>query len=217
MQKLTKILLKNKLEAKLITGTVIKALINSSDKSRYALINKAIKHNELIVISRSKYILNPDLFNTSFSKFYIANQIHPSSYISLESALAYHSWIPESVPEINSVISGHRKKEYSNKIGDFRYSPVPIYEPNFYDLVKRKDVDSQKFLMADPARALTDMVYLKKIKYTNLDLLTIGYRVDIEHLKNPDLIKDLEHLQNLYKSTYVKNSVKALLKDLKNV
>lgn len=216
VQKLTEILIKAKLTNKVLNGTSIKALIDTSDKSRYALINKAIKHGELIQLARSKYILNPEISGAKFSNFYLANQIHPLSYISLESSLAYHSWIPEAVRESISVIQGNRKKEYLNKFGVFSYTPISIDKEKFYACVAREQSDTQTYLIANPVRALLDLIYIKKIAWQGLDLLSKSYRIDLDKLKEANSIKDLKLLQNSYRSKLTNEFSQNLLKELEN-
>jgi hypothetical protein len=103
------------------------------------------------------------------------------SYVSLQSALAYHGFIPESVPVTTSVTTGrpHRRE---NALGSFEYHHVPRALLTGY----RSEPlgDGQEALVATPAKALADLVglvpgadsraYLEELRLQHLDRLDPG-------------------------------------------
>mgnify|MGYP003523184722 CR=1 FL=1 len=57
--------------------------------------------------------------------FEIATVIYGPSYISFESALSYHGWIPEAV-RTTTCASVKRAKEFETPIGVFFFLHIPI-------------------------------------------------------------------------------------------
>ncbi|HPW18461.1 MAG TPA: hypothetical protein PLP83_08800 [Candidatus Aminicenantes bacterium] len=88
--------------------------------------------------------------------FEIANRIYKPSYVSLESALAYHQLIPESAYAVTSV-STRRTYRFVSGVAGFRYRTV---RPDLffgYDLTSK---GSRKAKIARPEKAVLDLLYL---------------------------------------------------------
>ncbi len=85
----------------------IARLLKGSDQRRYGQVNRAIKAGELIRVKRGIYVLANSLRNYPVHPFALAQQLTPGSYVTAESALSFHGWIPEAV---RSVISISAKK-----------------------------------------------------------------------------------------------------------
>lgn len=213
MQNLTEKLLDHKLSDKVITNTVIKAILSGSNSSRYSLVNKAINKNELLVLARGIYVINPEITGVKFSKYFLSNQICPLTYISMETALEYHAWIPEAVTVIESITNTYRYKNYINNFGEFHYNPTFISKYDFWLEVSRESTQKHSFLMASPLRALLDLVYVRKIEYLGLDYLINSLRIEKSYIKD---IKEstCKRLYRVYKSKRVKNFLSELVKDL---
>ena len=84
----------------------------------------------------------------------------------ITTALSLHliGWIPEAVRLIASVVPGRRKAEYSLPLlGDFRF--VPLAQNLGYGLVGvgRIELTGGIGLVADPLRALLDLMCWRKI------------------------------------------------------
>jgi predicted transcriptional regulator of viral defense system len=89
--------------------------------------------------------------------FMAANQIYAPSYVSLESALAYHQVIPESVLSVTSV-SARKTRQFDSAWGQFSYRSI---KPAFmfgYEVVSARP--GQKFLIASLEKAVLDYLYL---------------------------------------------------------
>ena len=87
----------------------------------------------------------------------IANELHQPSYVSLQSALAHHGMIPEAVPVTTSVTSA-RPMEIDTPFGRHTYRHIRPELFFGYDGVPvHRD---QEALLAGPAKALLDLVYL---------------------------------------------------------
>jgi len=158
-------------------------LFKGSKARRYALIHKALKKGELSRLSRGFYILGSKYRPLNISKFFIASSMVSGSFISFETALSFHGWIPEKVTVIRSVISKGRTRSFNSPIGEFEYIKIPVNEYEFLSGVYRKEVNGKPFLMAGPLRALADYVYLRKMEWSGLGLLQDGMRIEMDSLK----------------------------------
>ena len=105
--------------------------------------------------------------------------IAPGSFVSAETALSYHGWIPESVRITISISPGVKSKHVHSAIGgDYEFRPLSVCQGGFLELVQRQAFNAQVALVAKPARALMDMVYLNKIAWQGLDWLTESLRIE---------------------------------------
>ena len=110
------------------------------------------KRNNLIKLKRGLYETNKDA-----NPLTIANALLAPSYISFETALAYHGMIPERVYTIKSAsFKKNKKKQYKNYFGLFLYQDI---NPNAYPYgIDEIDIDGKKVLMASREKALLDML-----------------------------------------------------------
>ncbi len=190
-------------------------IFEGAPAKQYALIHKALKKGELLRLHRGVYMLASKYRSKTVNLFSIANQILPSSFVSFESALAFHGWIPERVNLTMSVIFKGRTRSVHTALGDFDYIKIPVRPYEFLSAVSSKKHDGESFLIADPLRALADYVYLRKIEWNGLDFLLEGMRIDIENLMllGP---KDFDAVWGVYQSKrvlfFLENLRKALEK-----
>ena len=84
-------------------GDVLVWLPHATRAAIYAHIQRALKSGEVIQARRGLYYLSRSVFPTLVSTEALANLIYGPSYVSLETALAYHGWIPEAVRNCTSV------------------------------------------------------------------------------------------------------------------
>jgi hypothetical protein len=108
--------------------------------------------------------------------FLVANRLVRGSYVSLQSALAYHGLIPEHVPVTTSVTTG-RPQHRENPLGSFEYHHVRKELLTGYRLERLGG--GQEALVATPAKALADLVglvpgadsreYLSELRLQGLD------------------------------------------------
>lgn len=108
--------------------------------------------------------------------FMAANQIYPPSYVSLESALAYHQVIPESVLGVTSV-SSRKTQQFESTWGQFSYRSI---KPAFmfgYQVVK--DKPTQMYLVASLEKAILDYVYLNPHVTTVEDFDGLRWNKDV--------------------------------------
>jgi len=102
------------------------------------------------------YYVFTDLDIKEDELFEIANRIYSPSYVSLQTALAYHRLIPETVYAVTSV-STRRTRTFSTGLGDFDYRTV---QPAFFCGYQLKRGRSGTFKIASPVKALLDYLYL---------------------------------------------------------
>ncbi len=112
---------------------------------------------KILQLRRNLYALAIPWRRVQPHPFLIANELHPPSYVSLQSALDYHGMIPEAVPVTTSVTTA-RPIQMDTHFGRQIYrhvSPKVFFGYDRVTLPRR-----QEALVADPAKALLDLVYL---------------------------------------------------------
>jgi predicted transcriptional regulator of viral defense system len=112
---------------------------------------------KIIQLRRNVYTLAEPWRRVRPHPFVIANALHAPSYVSLQSALAYHGMIPEAVPVTTSVTT-RRPAEFRTPLG--RYVFRHVRRQAFFGYGRVAVLDDQAALLADPAKALLDLVYL---------------------------------------------------------
>jgi hypothetical protein len=182
-----------------------------SQDSRYGQIRRAIQNGDLIHIRRGLYRLAKPYARQEPNLYSLAQQIYGPSYVSLESALSYHGWIPEAVYVVTSVCT-KRSREFRTPLGLFGFHKIPSF--NFYAGVQRKQSAESVFLMASPWKALLDYVYVYKKDWRGLKPVVESLRVEEECFENCDFDL-LDQLLEFYGSRRVERFVEAVRKELK--
>lgn len=162
----------------------ITSIFDGTPAKRYALLNKALKKQEIIRLCRGNYVLGAKYRAKQLSQFFIANRLVAGSVISFETALSFHGWIPERVNVLMSVIPKGRTRSFVTTLGEFEYIKIPFNTYEFLSGVVREEINGKPFLIATPLRALADYVYLRKIDWVGLDLLLEGMRIEMESLES---------------------------------
>jgi predicted transcriptional regulator of viral defense system len=184
-------------------------ILSKSADSRYGLVKRAIANDDIIRIRRGLYALSKRHQRNSINLFELAQAVYGPSYISLESALSYHGWIPEGVQTTTSV-SQNRSREFRTPLGVFSYSRMPKFN---YIGVERKSSGQSLFLMAEPTKALVDFVFVYKKDWEGADPLLSSLRIEHEDLKkiNKEI---LNQLKNKKRGRRVMVFINGLIKDL---
>ena len=108
-------------------------------------------------LRRGLYVLGQPWQKVRPHPFLIANRLSPGSYVSGLSALAYVHAIPEFVAEITSC-GGGRPQTYQNTLGRFTFRHL---KPRLRFGYRQVQIDTkQSVFMAEPEKALLDLVYL---------------------------------------------------------
>lgn len=211
MLKSTELIINNHLNEHIIRESDLAALFKGTPAKRYALVNKAIKKNELIRLCRGYYTLHHKYQKeNALSQFYIANRIVPFSFVSAESALGFHNLIPERVTQVTSIAAFGRNKKFETPYGNFIYRTPPVLPAYFYYGVQMININNQIVYIADPLRALMDYVYCHKVENANTHFLTKSLRIEEDDIAKITR-QEITVLQNVYRSSYVVEFLKNLL------
>ncbi|MFQ5705744.1 MAG: hypothetical protein ACE5HT_17230 [Gemmatimonadales bacterium] len=112
---------------------------------------------KVLQLRRNLYALAPPWRRVRPHPFVIANELQRPSYVSLQSALAYHGSIPEAVPITTSVTTG-RPFRHETPLGRFIYRHIA--PSAFFGYQKEPVLPDQTAFVADAAKALLDLAYL---------------------------------------------------------
>jgi predicted transcriptional regulator of viral defense system len=93
--------------------------------------------------------------------FFIANRIYNPSYVSLQSALSWHGFIPEGVFTVTNVTT-LKTQTFNTSAGTFAYRTV---KPELFFGYQLITFGAFRFKIATPAKALLDLLYF----FPNLD------------------------------------------------
>ena len=212
MQTLTKAIIDAGWSNKVVTETQLARLLDGTPQRRHNLVNRALYQNEVISLSRGRYLLKPALLNhASIHPFVLAQTLRPGSYISFESALTFHGWIPEATQATLAVVPSRRKHEMTHPLfGRFQFFPLALQPGFFLEGVDRHLLNHQAALIAQPLRALLDWLCLRKQNHAERDFLERSLRIEPElfnAIKKADLKKLLpvyqhQRMQNLIHTMY---------------
>lgn len=184
--------------------------LEKSANAREALIKRALKKEELIHLKRGLYLIGKPYNKTIPNLYEMAQLFYSPSYISLESALSFHGWIPEAV-YTTTCVSPKRAAEFKTPIGHFSFSHVPI--ANFYSGVQRMESPNGIFLMASGWKALADCVYVYRKEWKKMEDIMLDLRVEEEQLRSIDAAA-LEIMIKHYANRRVKNFLHNILQEL---
>jgi predicted transcriptional regulator of viral defense system len=193
-----------------ISGIDLHHILDKSADSRHAIIKRAIQKGYLIPIRRDLYLIK-NATRALLNSFEIATIIYGPSYVSFESALSYHGWIPEAV-RTTTCASVKRSKEFETPIGIFSYEHIPIKAFSFG--VEQHQQDALTLFIASPVKALADIVYARKRTWESIGDLSEDLRIEIENFQNSDRQLLIELIEN-YPSLRVKKTLNVLLKGLR--
>jgi predicted transcriptional regulator of viral defense system len=127
-------------------------------------------------IVRGYYIFTDE--NISEPVLYeIANRIYAPSYVSFETALAYHGLIPETVFGIVSA-STRKTSRFNTAIGRFSFHTVTRRAFFGYSVMEQ---NGRHFKIADIEKALIDYLYLHSDLTTQKDIESLRLNTDVIH------------------------------------
>lgn len=201
---------------RMISDRQLARFAGGSDARRYGLVNRSLKDGSLLRIKRGLYTLaGQDAPGPH--PFVIAQALLPGSYISFETALSFHDWIPETVHTTASVSPGRKTLvRQTDSFGHFSFHPLATERFGFLISVDRARFGSSVALVAQPLRALLDLVAQRKVSWAGLDWIEDGLRIDrseLTHLKRADFAA----LHGVYKHKKVREFLRALAHDVMQV
>jgi hypothetical protein len=210
MQTLTEIALE-KAERGVFTRQEIDCWSPGSPDRQFSLVKRSLAAGEVVRIHRGLYALSDKYLREKIDPLALAQRIHGPSYISLETALSGHGWIPEAVYTITSV-SLDRAREFDTPFGRFSFTRVP--QKTFYAAVDRAESrQGGSFLLASPLKALADYVYVHKRDWASAQPVIESLRVDEGSLAGVTA-EEFDALVGNYTSQRVRRFLKGLRKEL---
>ncbi len=216
MQTLTKQLIDLGLANRVLSDAQLERVLEGSKQRRYHLVSRAIKAGELLRLRRGSYLLAESFRDYPAHPFALTQAFVPGSYVSFETALAHHGWIPEAVYTTASVTPGRKSSNYEHPVlGHFSFHPLATQPGYFLELVDREQSKEQSMLVARPIRALMDLVCLKKAEWQEIEWLHENLRIDNEHLRQVTGA-DIRTLELVYRHKRVKSFLEHLAKELGN-
>lgn len=112
---------------------------------------------KVVQLRRGVYVLAAPWRRVEPHPFLLANELQRPSYVSLESALAYHGLIPEAVPVTTSVTTG-RPATFDTPLGRYRYRH--LRSEAFFGYRRVPVFRGQEARVAEAGKALLDLTYL---------------------------------------------------------
>ncbi len=207
--------IENNLKMPLFTDDDLKLVFRNKQSSAiYNSLAYHLKKKNLERYRRGLYSLSVKKNGKfDFSKFKLANKLVLHSFISFESALSHHGLIPEAVYEVTSACFV-KNKIFTNSLGRFSFTYSPV-EP-FYLGVEKDEMTNAK--VANPVRALFDLVYVRRKLYTSVKDLEGDFRIDLQELKKileKFEVSEILKLGELYKKKTTRSLATILVRDLK--
>lgn len=214
MQTLTQEVVKQGLSERTLSELQLARLIKGSDQRRYHLVNRALAAGELVRLRRGRYVLASSLREQPANPYALAQAFAAGSYVSFETALAHHGWIPEAVRTIASATPGRKSNSLDHAVfGSYSFHPLALQPGSFMVLVERLQFAGQTALMAQPVRALVDLVCLRKQPWQGLDWLIEGLRIDTDSLRTITSAQ-IRALREVYSQRRMQDFLTGLAKEL---
>jgi predicted transcriptional regulator of viral defense system len=164
-----------------------------------------VKDGRVIKIHKGLYTIAQPYRKITPAAFSIANALKSPSYISLQSALAWHGLIPEFVPAVTGVTTA-RPQTLSTPVGRFEFRHIQT--DLFWGFQKIELPDKQDAFVATPEKALLDLVhltaggdrpeFLEELRLQNLDKLNKEVlRQYVEKSDSPKLKRAVSNIESI--------------------
>ena len=147
-------------------------------------LSRWVRDGRLLQLRKGVYTIAKPYGKVPPEPLYLANVLKSASYVSLESALAHYGMIPEHVSTVTSVTTG-RPENLETPLGTFIFRHVK--KGWFFGFQRVQLISGQDALLAQPEKALLDLIYLnpagdEKSYLEQLRLQNLG-RIDVHKLK----------------------------------
>ncbi len=157
------------------TGLLLAGDVDPNDVRRQ--LSRWARSGRIRKLRRGLYTLAPPYQNVVAHPFLIANVLVPGSYVSVQSALAFYSFIPEYAPQTMSVTT----LRTSNWDAGFQFQHLASHLFFGYQLANLSG--GQQAFIATPEKAMLDLAhltphsdtadYLAELRLQNLDRLDL--------------------------------------------
>ena len=163
-------------------------------------LTRWVNSGRIYQLRRGLYSIAPPYQKTRPHPFLIANHLQRASYVSLQSALAFYSLIPEIVNTTVSVTTG-RPERLETPLGLYEFRHI---KTDLFFGYQMTDLEGQSALVATPEKALLDLIYLtpggespnylRELRLQNVDLL------DLDLLKKQSAVFDTPKMSKSVKN-----------------
>ena len=194
-----------------VVVSLLKGYKRPNDKV-HALLNEGVLES----VKKGLYIAGPAIKTAKPEPFLLANHILGPSYVSLDTALSYHGWIPERVYEVSSMTTKASRK-FITPLGVFTYThlSLPYYA---FGIRQIQLADEQYVMMATPEKALFDKVIttsglILRSRTQVLNYLLEDLRINEDRLRECNLQNMSQWVQDASKA----ESLSILVKTLKDL
>lgn len=171
-------------------------------------LNRWINSGKVIQWRRGVYSLAPPYQKETPHPFVIANQLQPASYVSGQSALSFYGLIPDVAQAVISFGSG-RSEQLTNPMGRFIFHHIK--PAGFFGYTQAPVTASQKANIAEPEKALLDLLYL----HPGSDSLFFLNELRLQNVDSLDTPK-LTSMADRFQSPKMQRAVDMLLKLIEN-
>lgn len=158
------------------TGLLLAGQVDPADVRRQ--LSRWTRTGRVYQLRRGLYALAPPFQKVKPHPFLVGNRMVSGSYVSLQSALAYHGLIPETVPVTTSVTT-MRPAHWYTPLGAYEYRHIKNELLFGYQLTDLGG--DQRAFVAAAEKALLDLVhlqprgdapeYLRQLRLQNLERL----------------------------------------------
>ncbi|MDP2414279.1 hypothetical protein [Daejeonella sp.] len=194
-----------------VVVSLLKGYKRPNDKV-HALLNEGVLES----VKKGLYIAGPAIKMAKPEPFLLANHILGPSYVSVDTALSYHGWIPERVYEVASMTTKASRK-FTTPLGVFTYThlSLPYYA---FGIRQIQLADEQYSMMASPEKALFDKIIttsglILRSRTQVLKYLLEDLRINEDRLRECDLQNMSQWVQDASKA----ESLSILVKTLKDL
>jgi len=185
-----------------------------SDGARKAIVHRSVKSGEILRLKPGLYCLSEDFRLPRPHPFILAAMLRSPSFVSMESSLWYHQFIPEATFQVSSVCSG-RSRIFKTPVGVFSFFHVTTRPLKAGVRAEKLEKEAWAFV-ALPLRAIADMVFLNKDvtwKKQGMSYLLENLRIERNDLKNIQL-DSFQEIFNSFRSRRVRNYLSGLAGEL---
>ena len=160
----------------------------------------------LLIRLRQGYYTFPEYKSQPDYTLYFANRIYRPSYISLHTALAFYGLIPEAVVQVTSVTS-LKTASFENEFAAYDYRTVQ--QELIFGYVQKPMADGKTLLLAQPEKALLDLLYLYPFYTSEQDMEEL--RLDEDFLEEEFDFNRLEEYTARFKNKALDKRVRIFL------
>ena len=196
-----------------ITGTDLRIILDKTEDSRKGIIKRTIKEGFLEKLKENIFLIKKITNKSLPDCFELAEIIYGPSYISFESALSFHGWIPEAVYTTCSA-AVKQSKNFKTCLGVFSYEKIP--ERIFSVGISHHKSENSSYFVADPWKALADLIYTRKKNWPHLEGLSQDLRIEYETMKLSNL-QVLSTVATSYPNQRTRNVLATIEKEVKKL